>query len=243
METEAPSSASPEGSVATPIVTVRDLERNYQQGAITVRALRGVDLEIAPGEFTALMGPSGSGKTTLLNQIGALDTPTRGQVFIEEQDLTRLSSGELSDLRLRRLGFIFQSYNLIPVLSALENAEFVLMLRGVPAAERRKTVIETLHAVGLAGMEHRRPSELSGGQQQRVAVARAIAGKPALVLADEPTANLDSKTGDDLIALMKQLNEENGITFVFATHDPKVMDAARRVIRLEDGMIKEDLRK
>ncbi|MEM6930642.1 MAG: ABC transporter ATP-binding protein, partial [Myxococcota bacterium] len=198
---------------------------------------------IAPGEFTALMGPSGSGKTTLLNQIGALDSPTNGRVFIEDQDLTQLSSGELSDLRLRRLGFIFQSYNLIPVLSALENAEFVLMLRGVPAAERRKTVMETLISVGLGGMEHRRPSELSGGQQQRVAVARAIAGKPALVLADEPTANLDSKTGDDLIALMKQLNEENGVTFVFATHDPKVMDAARRVIRLEDGMIKEDLRK
>ncbi|MEN0068076.1 MAG: ABC transporter ATP-binding protein [Myxococcota bacterium] len=243
METEGLSSASARTDAATPIVTVRDLKREYQQGTITVKALRGVDLEIAPGEFTALMGPSGSGKTTLLNQIGALDTPTSGKVLIEDQDLTRLTSAQLSDLRLRRLGFIFQSYNLIPVLSALENAEFVLMLRGVGAAERRKIVLETLASVGLTGMEHRRPSELSGGQQQRVAVARAIAGKPALVLADEPTANLDSKTGDDLIALMKQLNQEFGITFVFATHDPKVMDAARRVVRLEDGMIKEDLRK
>jgi len=239
METE----VQPATGVASPIVTVRGLERNYQQGAITVRALRGVDLEIAPGEFTALMGPSGSGKTTLLNQIGALDTPTAGTVLIEDQDLTQLSSGELSDLRLRRLGFVFQSYNLIPVLSALENAEFVLMLRGVSASERRRIVMETLASVGLRGMEHRRPSELSGGQQQRVAVARAIAGKPALVLADEPTANLDSKTGEDLIALMKQLNEEHGVTFVFATHDPKVMHAARRVIRLEDGMIEEDERK
>ncbi len=238
METEVQPSAQ-----GTPIVTVRGLERDYQQGAITVRALRGVDLEIVPGEFTALMGPSGSGKTTLLNQIGALDKPTRGTVLIEDQDLSTLSSGQLSDLRLRRIGFIFQSYNLIPVLSALENAEFVLMLRGVPAAERRKIVMETLASVGLDGMEHRRPSELSGGQQQRVAVARAIAGRPALVLADEPTANLDTKTGDELIALMKHLNEEHGVTFVFATHDPKVMEAARRVIRLVDGMIDEDLRK
>jgi len=239
METE----AQPAARAATPIVTVRELERSYEQGPLTVRALRGVDLEIEAGEFTALMGPSGSGKTTLLNQIGALDKPTAGTVSIEGQDLTRLSSGELSDLRLSRLGFIFQSYNLIPVLSALENAEFVLMLRGMGAGERRRVVMETLASVGLQGMERRRPSELSGGQQQRVAVARAIAGKPALVLADEPTANLDSKTGDDLIALMKRLNEEHGITFVFATHDPKVMEAARRVIMLEDGTIKQDIRK
>ncbi|MBX2796366.1 MAG: ABC transporter ATP-binding protein [Myxococcales bacterium] len=225
------------------IVSVRGLSRDYTQGAVTVQALRGVDLDIEEGEFTALMGPSGSGKTTLLNQIGALDEPTAGTIIVEGKDLTTMSSGELSDLRLRRLGFVFQSYNLIPVLSAYENAEFVLMLRGEGAAERRKRVMDTLAAVGLQGMEGRRPSELSGGQQQRVAVARAIAGQPALVLADEPTANLDSKTGNELIDLMKELNEEHGITFVFATHDPKVMEAARRVVRLEDGRVAEDLRK
>ena len=226
-----------------PIVTVRGLTREYQQGAVTVKALNGVDLEIEEGEFTALMGPSGSGKTTLLNQIGALDEPTSGTVVIDGKDLTTLSSAQLSDLRLQRLGFIFQSYNLIPVLSAFENAEFVLMLRGTDAAERRRRVMETLADVGLTGMEHRRPSELSGGQQQRVAVARAIAGRPALNLADEPTANLDSTTGHELIALMKGLNEQHKVTFVFATHDPKVMEAARRVVELEDGKIARDTRK
>ncbi|HHO49677.1 MAG TPA: ABC transporter ATP-binding protein [Deltaproteobacteria bacterium] len=226
-----------------PIVTVRGLTREYQQGAVTVKALNGVDLEIEEGEFTALMGPSGSGKTTLLNQIGALDEPTSGTVVIDGKDLTTLSSAQLSDLRLQRLGFIFQSYNLIPVLSAFENAEFVLMLRGTDAAERRRRVMETLADVGLTGMEHRRPSELSGGQQQRVAVARAIAGRPALILADEPTANLDSTTGHELIALMKGLNEQHKVTFVFATHDPKVMEAARRVVELEDGKIARDTRK
>ncbi len=225
------------------IVSVRGLAREYLQGTITVHALRGVDLDIEAGEFTALMGPSGSGKTTLLNLIGGLDGPSAGSVEVDGQDFASLSSSQLSDLRLNRLGFIFQSYNLIPVLSAYENAEFVLMLQGVPAAERRKRVLETFAAVGLEGMEGRRPSELSGGQQQRVAVARAIAGRPAIVLADEPTANLDSTTGRELIALMKRLNEEHGITFVFATHDPKVMEAARRVVWLEDGMIKEDRRK
>ena len=225
------------------IVTVRGLRREYTQGTQKVHALRGVDLDIEQGEFTALMGPSGSGKTTLLNLIGGLDEPDAGSVILDGQDLTKLSAGALSDLRLNRLGFIFQSYNLIPVLSAYENAEFVLMLRGVPADERRRRVMKTLADVGLQGMEHRRPNELSGGQQQRVAVARAIAGQPALVLADEPTANLDSKTGHELIALMRHLNEEHGVTFVFATHDEKVLDAARRVVRLVDGQIAEDRRK
>ena len=225
------------------IVSVRGLTREYQQGKITVKALQGVDLDIEEGEFTALMGPSGSGKTTLLNQIGALDEPTGGSVVVDRQDLTKLSSGQLSDLRLNRLGFIFQSYNLIPVLSAYENAEFVLMLQGMGAQERRKRVMDTLAAVGLKGMEHRRPNELSGGQQQRVAVARAIAGTPALVLADEPTANLDSTTGTELIELMKELNEKQGVTFVFATHDPKVMEAAKRVVWLEDGKVLRDERK
>ena len=226
-----------------PIVEVRDLSRRYMQGSIAVDALRGVDLDIEAGEFTALMGSSGSGKTTLLNLVGALDAPTSGRVVVDGQEVTSMGDAELSDLRLRRIGFIFQSYNLIPVLSAVENAEFVLMLQGVPLAERRERVMETLAAVGLSGMEHRRPAELSGGQQQRVAVARAIAARPALVLADEPTANLDSRTGAELIELMRQLNETRGVTFVFATHDPKVMEAARRVVWMEDGKIKEDRRK
>jgi len=225
------------------IATVRGATRDYQQGKLVVHALRGVDLDVEPGEFTALMGPSGSGKTTLLNLIGALDRPTAGTVAIEGRDLVALTRAQLSDLRLRRLGFVFQSYNLIPVLTAYENAEFVMLLQGVSAAERRARVLETLAAVGLAGLENRRPAELSGGQQQRVAVARAIAGRPALVLADEPTANLDSKTGAELIELMSRLNRELGTTFVFATHDPKVMDAARRVVRLVDGQIAEDVRK
>lgn len=226
--------------MADSIVQVRDLARTYQQGQIEVQALRGVSLDIAPGEFTALMGPSGSGKTTLLNQIGALDTPSAGSVLIDGQELVGMDKIARSNLRLNRIGFVFQAYNLIPVLTAFENAEFVLMMRGVGPAERKERVMRTLAAVGLAGMEHRLPSELSGGQQQRVAVARAIVGEPALVLADEPTANLDSKTGDDLLDLMKSLNREQGITFVFATHDPKVMQAARRVVTLVDGKISED---
>jgi putative ABC transport system ATP-binding protein len=226
-----------------PIVTVRDLHRTYVQGTVTVHALAGVDLDIESGEFTVLMGPSGSGKSTLLNCIGALDTPSSGSVKVDGVELSSLSATALSDLRLHKLGFVFQSYNLVPVLSAYENAEFVLLLQGRPAAERRQIVMQTLADVGLTGMENRRPGELSGGQQQRVAVARAIAGRPALVLADEPTANLDSHTGASLIELMKHLNEAHGITFVFATHDPKVMEAAKRVVRLVDGKIAEDLRR
>jgi putative ABC transport system ATP-binding protein len=225
------------------IVSVKGLTRDYQQGTHTVRALRGVDLQIEPGEFTALMGPSGSGKSTLLNLIGGLDEPTGGAVLVEGKDLAQMSRTERSDMRRDRLGFIFQAYNLIPVLTAAENAEFVLQLQGKDATERRKRAMETLEAVGLKGMEDRRPNELSGGQQQRVAVARAIAADPALVLADEPTANLDSKTSDALIETMKRLNEDLGVTFVFATHDPKVMEAARRVIHLVDGEIVEDQRK
>jgi putative ABC transport system ATP-binding protein len=225
------------------IVSVKGLTRNYQQGTHTVRALRGVDLQIEPGEFTALMGPSGSGKSTLLNLIGGLDEPTGGAVLVEGKDLAQMSRTARSDMRRDRLGFIFQAYNLIPVLTAAENAEFVLQLQGKSPAERRKRALETLAAVGLEGMADRRPNQLSGGQQQRVAVARAIAADPALVLADEPTANLDSKTSDALIETMKRLNEDLGVTFVFATHDPKVMEAARRVIHLVDGEIVEDQRK
>jgi putative ABC transport system ATP-binding protein len=225
------------------IVVTKDLEKRYQQGSHVVHALRGVDIAIEPGEFTALMGPSGSGKTTLLNLIGGLDAPSGGHVVVDGQDLATVGSAGRSRIRLERLGFVFQAYNLIPVLSAYENAEFVLLLRGVPAAERRERVLRVLRDVGLEGMEQRRPFELSGGQQQRVAVARAIAGEPALVLADEPTANLDTSTGYALLDTMRELNERLGVTFLFATHDPKVMERARRVVRLVDGRVAEDLRK
>lgn len=222
------------------IVNVKQVKRSYQQGTHEVQALRGVDLSVEEGEFTVLMGASGSGKTTLLNIIGGLDTADSGSVEVDGNHFDQMSSGQLSDIRLKRLGFVFQAYNLIPVLSAYENAEFVLLLQGMPPAERKQRVLSTLKAVGLEGMENRKPSELSGGQQQRVAVARAIAGRPALVLADEPTANLDSKTSNSLIALMKDLNEQNNITFLFATHDPKVMAAAKRVVTMEDGLIISD---
>lgn len=224
-------------------VVVTDVHREYQQGEFTVKALQGVSLGIEPGEFTVLMGASGSGKTTLLNIIGGLDSPTAGSVQIDGQELASMAPNDLSDLRLHKLGFVFQAYNLIPVLSAFENTEFVPLMQGVGAEERKTRSMEMLQAVGLGGMEHRLPSELSGGQQQRVAVARALAGNPMLILADEPTANLDSKTGRELIALMRSLNEEKGVTFIFATHDPKVMEAAKRIIHLEDGKIIEDERR
>ncbi|MED5373013.1 MAG: ABC transporter ATP-binding protein [Myxococcota bacterium] len=225
------------------IVEIRGLTRHYHQGDFVVKALQGVDLDIEPGEFVALMGPSGSGKSTLLNLIGGLDEPTGGSVVVDGQDLASMSEAQRSDMRRNRLGFIFQAYNLIPVLSAAENTEFVLELRGVPTSERRQKAHHVLEQVGLKGMEDRRPHQLSGGQQQRVAVARAIAGDPAIVLADEPTANLDSHTGEELIELMRRLNEDEGVTFIFATHDPKVMHAAKRVLKLVDGQIVEDIRK
>ncbi|HMV68480.1 MAG TPA: ABC transporter ATP-binding protein, partial [Myxococcota bacterium] len=209
------------------LVEVRGLRRSYAQGELSVHALQGVDLDVEAGELTALMGPSGSGKSTLLHLIGGLDAPSSGAVRIEGRDLAGLSAAERADLRRDRVGFVFQAYNLIPVLTALENAEFVLALQGVPPAERRQIARDTLAQVGLAGMEGRRPAEMSGGQQQRVAVARAIAGRPAIVLADEPTANLDSRTGTELIELMRRLNAEHGVTFLFATHDPKVLDAVK----------------
>lgn len=222
------------------IVKVEGVTREYHQGNHVVHALQGVDLSVEAGEFTVLMGPSGSGKTTLLNMIGGLDKPTTGNISIEGQDLSKLSAGQLSDLRLQRLGFVFQAYNLLPVLSAFENTAFPLLMRGVPTAERTERVNSMLKAVGLEGMENRRPNELSGGQQQRVAVARAIAADPVLVLADEPTANLDSKTGTELIEMMRRLNDEHGVTFIFATHDTKVMNAAKRVVSMEDGCIVTD---
>ena len=223
-----------------PIVELEGVTRIYNQGQIAVHALNGVDLSIEKGSFAALAGPSGSGKTTILNLIGALDTPTKGRVIVDGEDLSEMKTAARAKLRLWKIGFVFQSYNLVPVLTAYENAEFILLLRGVPAAERRQRVMPLLEAVGLGGMEKRRPHELSGGQQQRVAVARAIAASPALVLADEPTANLDSQTGADLLDLMRSLNREHGITFLFSTHDQMVMDHARRIIHLQDGNVVED---
>jgi putative ABC transport system ATP-binding protein len=223
-----------------PAVITRSLERTYRQGRIAVHALAGIDLTLERGEFTVLAGPSGSGKTTLLNLIGALDRPSAGEVILGGQNLGRLSAAELSRVRRDHIGFVFQAYNLLPVLSALENAELVLELQGVPRAECRKRASETLGAVGLGELKSRRPSELSGGQQQRVAVARAIAAARTLVLADEPTANLDSKTAESLLDLMLELNRERGLTFLLSTHDPRVVERARRVVYLEDGRVTSD---
>ena len=219
------------------VVELVDVWKVYHQGSVDVHALRNLDLTVSKGEFTALVGPSGSGKTTALNLIGALDAPTSGSVIVEGQDLGALGRKELSRLRRDRIGFVFQSYNLIPVLTAYENAEMVMWVQGIPAAERRKRVMELLHSVGLEGMEDRRPTELSGGQQQRVAIARAIASDPAIVLADEPTANVDSETAENLISLMEKLNRDRGVTFLFSTHDHRVVERARRVVRMVDGRI------
>ena len=218
-------------------VRAEKLTRIYRQDSIEVTALKDVDLEIAAGEFIALVGPSGSGKSTLLNLLGGLDHPTSGRLWVEDRELGAMSARELADMRLRRIGFVFQEYNLIPVLSAIENVEYVMLLQGVADQERRRRALAVLTEVGLTGLEHRRPGELSGGQQQRVAVARAIVAEPVLVLADEPTANLDSVTGAALMDLMRRLNETRGITFVFSTHDPMVMQRARRLVHLKDGRV------
>ena len=220
-----------------PGVHTEKLTKVYRQDSIAVTAVQDMDLEIAAGEFVALVGPSGSGKSTLLNLLGGLDRPTSGRLWVADAELDAMSRRALAELRLRKIGFVFQEYNLIPVLSAIENVEYVMLLQGVPDAERRDRALAILNEVGLAGLEDRRPGELSGGQQQRVAVARAIVSEPALVLADEPTANLDSATGAALMDLMRQLNEKKGVTFVFATHDTMVMERARRLVRLKDGRI------
>ncbi|MFQ5929081.1 MAG: ABC transporter ATP-binding protein [Acidobacteriota bacterium] len=216
------------------------VSRIYQQGEQMIRALDEVNLELGEGEFVALAGPSGSGKTTLLNIAAGLDRPTQGTVWVGEQELTRMTRRRLAQLRLEEIGFVFQAHNLVPVLTAEENTEFILLLRGVPPRERRVNVRAILKEVGLEGMENRKPAELSGGQQQRVAVARAIAAEPDLVLADEPTANLDSKTAFALLDLMEKLNREHRTTFLFSTHDPRVMKRARRIIQLVDGRIEKD---
>ena len=222
------------------LVRIEGLNKRYRQDSIAVDALRDVDLRVEEGEFLALVGPSGSGKTTLLNLIGGLDSPTSGRIWIGGEEIGRLSKGALSRLRLERIGFIFQEYNLIPVLSAMENVEYVMLLQGVPARERRERALAVLREVGLEDMAQRRPPQLSGGQQQRVAVARAIVSRPSIVLADEPTANLDSVSGASLLDLMRGLNERHGVTFLFSTHDPMVMERARRIIRLHDGRIVAD---
>lgn len=223
-----------------PAVRTENLWKIYPQEPAPVQAVRGVTLEIARGDFVALAGPSGSGKTTLLNMLGGLTHATEGKIWIDGREITQLTDRQLTHLRLERIGYVFQAYNLLPVLSALENAEFTLLLRGVPATERRQRVRALFARIGMTGLEDRRPGMLSGGQQQRVAVARAVVGQPALVLADEPTANLDSVTSEALLDVMEQLNREEGTTFVFSTHDQRVMDRARRLIQLVDGQIEGD---
>jgi putative ABC transport system ATP-binding protein len=222
------------------IVETRNVKKVYHQGKVRVEALGGVSLDIEKGAFIALAGPSGSGKTTLLNLIGGLDGMDEGTVRVEGSNIGDMSQSDLARLRLNRIGFIFQAYNLVPVLSAEENVEFIMLLQGTPKAERRDRARTILDEVGLGDMYHRRPAELSGGQQQRVAVARAIVSNPAIVLADEPTANLDSRTGQSLLDLMRKMNADKQVTFVFSTHDKMVMDHARRLVYLKDGRIEND---
>ena len=222
------------------IVEIKDVKKTYFQGKVKVEALRGVDLTIDKGEFTAIAGPSGSGKTTLLNIIGGLDLPDGGTVILDSNPYAQMNQASLASLRLHKIGFVFQAYNLIPVLSAIENVEYVMLLQGVPRKEREEKARTILDDVGLEGKYNRRPTELSGGQQQRVAVARAIVSSPAIVLADEPTANLDSKTGESLLLMMKKMNKEKKVTFIFSTHDSMVMAYARRLITIKDGRIVND---
>ncbi|OGF54595.1 MAG: ABC transporter [Candidatus Fraserbacteria bacterium RBG_16_55_9] len=220
-----------------PVVLIHDVTKEYQLGKTTILALKGVSLGVSRGEFLCVAGPSGSGKTTLLNMIGCLDKPTSGQVAIEGREVTSLSRDELARLRRQKIGFIFQTFSLIPVLSAYENVEFPLVLRGDHAKHHRERVGQILQAVGLDEVVRHRPDELSGGQQQRVAIARALVTEPALILADEPTANLDSETGKSIIDLMHRLSRDQGTTFVFSTHDLKIMERADRIVHLKDGSI------
>ena len=224
-------------------VRTTSLWKIYPQEPDPVEAVRGISTEIETGDFVAMAGPSGSGKTTMLNMIGGLTRPSRGQIWIGDREITEMSDKDLAQLRLERIGFVFQSYNLLPVLTALENAEFTLLLSGIPKDERRKKVLELFNKIGLSGLEDRKPVNLSGGQQQRVAVARAVVANPALILADEPTANLDSKASADLLDVMERLNQDHGTTFLFSTHDPRVMERSRRLITLVDGQIESDERR
>jgi putative ABC transport system ATP-binding protein len=222
------------------VIVTEGVTKEYSENGVPVMAVQGVDLTIARGEFTAIVGPSGSGKTTFLNLISGLDSVTSGKIWLNGKPLSEMGSGELSDFRRDNIGFVFQAYNLIPVLTVEENVEYIMLLQHVPPGQRRQRVGAILNELGLEGYESRRPPQLSGGQQQRVAVARAIVSQPAIVLADEPTANLDSQTAIELIEMMRLLNEEHGVTFVFSTHDARVMERARRLIVLRDGRIDSD---
>ncbi len=222
------------------IIKAEAVEKTYHDNGVDVRAVRGIDLEVEAGEFSAVVGPSGSGKTTLFNVISGLDSPTSGKVILGGQPISEMAGKNLSDFRRDHIGFIFQAYNLIPVLTVEENVEYIMLLQGVSKEERRHRVAEMLEDVGLQGMEDRFPPKLSGGQQQRVAIARAMVSRPSLVLADEPTANLDSQTGSDLLDMMAELNKKTGMTFLFSTHDRMVMRKARRIITLKDGRVAED---
>ena len=226
--------------MGVPILEAIDVVKDYTTRHVTTRALAGLSLRVDAGEFSTLAGPSGCGKTTLLNVLGTLDTPTGGRVLVDGEPTGHMSEAQRATLRLRKMGFIFQAYNLVPVLTAAENVEFVLLLQGVGARERREGAERVLVDLGMGDLLKKRPTEMSGGQQQRVAVARAIASGPEIVLADEPTANLDSKTADALLDLMLEMNEGRGATFLFSTHDPRVMSRARRIIHLSDGRIERE---
>lgn len=225
------------------VIELKNVEKVYNDSEIKVHAVRGVDLTFEQGEFTAIVGPSGSGKTTLLNMLGGLDKPSSGEIYIGGKLISELSGSKLIDFRLHNIGFVFQSYNLIPVLSAKENVEFIMEMQGVPSKQRYQRAKELLESVGLGDRLDSRPNKLSGGQQQRVAVARALASKPKFILADEPTANLDTKSTENLLDIMEKLNHEEGMTFIFSTHDQRVMNKAHRVILLEDGVVTSDVRK
>jgi len=222
------------------VISIKDLHKVYDETKVPVHALNGIDLTISEAEFTAIVGPSGSGKTTLLNMIGGLDNPTQGEVNINGTNVNTLRSGRLIDFRLHHIGFVFQAYNLIPVLTALENVAFIMQLQGVPRKQRHGRAMELLEAVGIADKAGQRPGSLSGGQQQRVAVARALASKPRFILADEPTANLDSRSTSELLDIMQKMNADSKITFLFSTHDQRVVDKARRIITIEDGKVASD---
>jgi putative ABC transport system ATP-binding protein len=225
------------------VLEIKEVHKIYNSSEVKVHAVNGVNLDFEEGEFAAIVGPSGSGKTTLLNMIGGLDQPSKGKILVDHTNLAELKSSKLIDFRMRKIGFVFQSYNLIPVLTAKENVEFIMGLQKWDRKKRDERTVELLKAVGLEDRIHSRPSKLSGGQQQRVAVARALASKPKFVLADEPTANLDSKSTETLLDIMEELNREEGITFIFSTHDARVVKKARRVITLEDGKVISDERK
>ncbi|MFA9391084.1 MAG: ABC transporter ATP-binding protein [Prolixibacteraceae bacterium] len=225
------------------VIEIKNLKKTYNGTAVQVKAVDGVTLNIEEGEFTAIVGPSGSGKTTLLNMVGGLDTPTSGSIVVDKTDLSSLTPRQLVDFRLHNIGFVFQAYNLIPVLTAKENVSFILEMQGAPKEQIKKRTQEILESVGLGERVNSRPNQLSGGQQQRVAVARALASKPKFIIADEPTANLDSKSTENLLDIMEELNRKENITFIFSTHDQRVVKKARRVIVLEDGKIVKDERK